>query len=113
KNYTSLLEKLGMTNIIVDTAGRRELLHMHLTNDTAFVRYVGANAASDYDRLDEWVDRIVKWREEGLKTLYFFIHQNVEEASPLLAAHFIKGINEKTGLTISVPNKADASISLF
>lgn len=108
--YTSLLEKLSLSNIIVDTAGRRELLHMHLTNNTAFVRFVGANDPTDYDRLDEWVVRIAKWKKEGLKTLYFFIHQNVEEASPLLAAHFIKGLNETAGVELKIPNKSTQSI---
>ena len=33
-----LFEKYSITNIIVDTAGRRDLLHMRLTTDTAFIR---------------------------------------------------------------------------
>src|SRR5690606_14478633 len=36
--------------IIVDTAGRRDVLHMHLTSPTAFIRYVGANHATDFTR---------------------------------------------------------------
>ena len=53
-----LLEKHSISNVIVDTAGRRDLLHMRLTNPTAFVRYVGANHPSDYARLDDWVLRL-------------------------------------------------------
>lgn len=113
KQYTSLLESLDMTNIIVDSAGRRDLLHMHLTSDTAFVRYVGANASTDYDRLDVWVARIAQWQQLGLKRLYFFIHQNVEVASPLLAAHFIQGLNRTLNLDIHIPNKASEQPSLF
>ena len=77
--FCELLEKHDVVNIIVDTAGRRDMLHMRLTNSVAFVRYVGANHSSDISRLDEWVTRIEKWRAEGLQKLYFFVHQNIEE----------------------------------
>lgn len=70
--YCDLLEKRGMANIIVDTAGRRDMLHMRLTAPVAFVRYVGANHPTDVDRLNDWVERIKKWRNEGLQKLYFF-----------------------------------------
>lgn len=98
-----LLKKHRVTNIIVDTAGRRDLIHMRLTTPIAFVRYVGANHESDYTRLDPWVKRIVKWKKEGLKELYFFIHQNHEEESPLLAAYFINNLNKKLKLKLKVP----------
>jgi uncharacterized protein YecE (DUF72 family) len=91
------------THVIVDTAGRRDMLHMRLTNDTAFVRYVGANAASDLSRLDDWVDRIKSWHSLGLRKLYFFVHQNVELESPLLSAHFIKQLNAALGLSLKIP----------
>ncbi|MGJ7031557.1 DUF72 domain-containing protein [Niabella hirudinis] len=111
--YCSLLEKLGMTNIIVDTAGRRDMAHMRLTAPTAFVRYVGANHPTDTDRLDHWVERIKKWRSEGLQQLYFFVHQNVELESPLLAAHFIRSMNKTFGLSLKIPDKAGEQGLLF
>ena len=103
----NLLEQYGVTNIIVDTAGRRDMLHMRLTTDKAFIRYVGANSASDYDRLDEWVARIEEWRNAGLNKLYFFIHQNVEVESPLLAAHFISKLNKALDLSLKYPQKPE------
>lgn len=105
ERYVQLLEKEDKTNIIVDTAGRRDMLHMRLTSPTAFVRYVGANAPSDYTRLDEWVDVLKEWRDAGLQNLYFFIHQNVEKESPLLAGYFIQKLNKKLGLSIQPPTK--------
>lgn len=42
-----LLEENNVANLITDTAGRRDLLHMRLTNNEAFVRYVGSNHESD------------------------------------------------------------------
>jgi uncharacterized protein YecE (DUF72 family) len=108
QNLYKLLIETGTTNVLVDTAGRRDMMHMRLTAPTAFVRYVGANAASDYTRLDEWIETLVEWKEAGLQNLYFFIHQNVEEASPLLAAHFIERLNKAIGTDLHIPVKPDS-----
>ena len=99
-----LLEENNISNIIVDTAGRRDLMHMRLTNATAFVRYVGANHASDYSRLDDWVERLKLWTAQGIKEIDFFIHQNIEKESPLLSAYFIKKINTELGYNLKIPN---------
>lgn len=101
-----LFKSENATPIIVDTAGRRDLLHMHLTSPKAFVRYVGANHSSDYTRLDDWLERIEKWRAEGLESLHFFMHQNIEKESPLLSAYFIEKLNKRFDLELKVPPMA-------
>lgn len=102
-----LLEANNKTNIIVDTAGRRDLLHMRLTTPVAFIRYVGANdPQSDRDRLDEWVGRIKQWVDQGLRDVYFFVHQNMEKESPLLTAHFIERLNKSIGTDLHIPQMA-------
>jgi uncharacterized protein YecE (DUF72 family) len=104
KKLYGLLEDNKVTNVLVDTAGRRDLMHMRLTTPTAFVRYVGANhPVTDYTRLDEWVERVADWKAQGLKELCFFVHQNVEEASPLLSAYFIDKLNKKLGTDLHIP----------
>lgn len=107
KKICDLFEEFKITNIIVDTAGRRDMLHMRLTTPVAFIRYVGANAESDYTRLDDWLERIKTWKEEGLEKLYFFVHQNIEKASPLLSAYFIENLNKEFGTSIHIPEMAD------
>lgn len=109
-----LFEENQITNIIVDTAGRRDMLHMRLTTSNAFVRYVGANHESDYERLDDWLNHLTQWKKEGLQNLYFFVHQNVEKASPLLSAYFIEKINKKWETDLPIPMMAqDNPPSLF
>ncbi len=98
-----LLEKANITNVLVDTAGRRDLMHMRLTTTTAFVRWVGANHPTDRERLDEWVERIASWRDQGLAELCFFVHQNIEKESPLLSAYFIEKLNKKLGTDLTIP----------
>lgn len=99
-----LFEENNISNIIVDTAGRRDLVHMKLTNKDAFIRYNGANHESDYTRLDDWFDRIKIWIENGLENLYFFVHQNLETESPLLSKYFIEKFNNELGYDLMVPS---------
>ena len=98
-----LFDDNSITSVLVDTAGRRDLMHMRLTTPTAFVRYVGANHETDYARLDDWVDRIAEWKKQGLEELDFFVHQNVEKESPLLSAYFIEKLNKKIGTNLAIP----------
>jgi uncharacterized protein YecE (DUF72 family) len=107
KNISDTLHEILVKNkktfILVDTAARRDIMHMRLTSDKAFIRYVGANHESDYSRLDDWVKRLKKWRKEGLNELYFFVHQNIEKESPLLSAYFIEKMNKEFDLELKVP----------
>lgn len=103
EEYFKILESNKISNVLVDTAGRRDMMHMRLTTPTAFIRWVGANHITDWDRLDEWVLRIKSWIDQGLEELDFFIHQHDEVDSPALCAYFIDKLNEELGLNIKVP----------
>lgn len=100
-----LLENYNITNIIVDTAGRRDLLHMRLTTSKAFVRFVGVNTLIDYERLDSWIERLALWHQNGIKEIDFFIHQNIEQETPLLISYFIKQANKRFNINLKVPEK--------
>jgi len=108
----ALFEANGISNIVTDTAGRRDLLHMRLTTPHVFVRYVGANHESDYKRLDSWRDRIKSWADQGMEKLYFFVHQNLEKESPVLSAYLISKLNLALGTKLKVPVGQDQQ-SLF
>ena len=108
----ALFEHNGITNMVTDTAGRRDLLHMRLTAVDVFVRYVGANHESDYSRLDDWTSRIRRWSDQGMENLYFFVHQNLEKESPVLSAYLIARLNAALGTKLKIPVGQDRS-SLF
>ncbi|MGY5351896.1 DUF72 domain-containing protein [Wenyingzhuangia sp. IMCC45533] len=95
--------KSNISNIITDTAGRRDLIHMSLTSPNVFIRFVGANHSTDYLRLDSWIDRLTIWHSQGLKSISFFIHQNTEIESVKLSSYFIKKLNERLKLNIKIP----------
>ena len=109
----ALLEENNIANIITDTAGRRDLLHMRLTNDEAFIRYVGANHDTDYSRLDVWVDRLALWKKQGIRHIHFFVHQNIELESPLLSRHLINRLNSTLGLKLTLPMHTSDDLTLF
>ncbi len=102
-----LLETNGVGFTLVDTAGRRDMMHMRMTTPRPFIRWVGANHPSDYTRLDEWVDRIETWVKQGMTELQFFVHQNVEMESPLLSAYLIEQLNDRIGAGLNVPERPD------
>ena len=90
--------------VITDTAGRRDVVHQRLTNDSIFIRYNGYDLdPTDYPRMDQWVDRIISWIDGGLREVYFFVHQEDETHSPITADYMIKALNEKGGFDIKGP----------
>lgn len=111
-----LYQENNITNIITDTAGRRDLLHMCLTNAQTFIRFVGANHISDYSRILQWVTRLHEWKLLGVSNINFFVHQHIEIESVKLSAYLIEQLNQKMGLTYSVPKTLgtqDTQLSLF
>jgi hypothetical protein len=88
--------------------------HTRLTKKEVFIRYVGANHASDYDRLDDWAEKLTDWFIKGLKNIHFFVHQNLELDSPLLYVKFIEKLNKKLGSNLQIPKTLhDSSPTLF
>jgi len=108
-NLFGLLHELNMGTIISDTSGRRDCVHMELTTNEAVIRFVGNNLApSDYARLDAWVERLKIWEGLGLKTVYFFMHQNNERYVPDICEYFIKKLNNELGTMVAGPKFINA-----
>lgn len=108
-----LFKRLGMIWVITDTAGRRDCAHMELPTPHTVVRFVGNRPdQSDYRRLDEWVDRFAKWKELGLQSIWFFIHQHDEKFTPMMCDYFIEKLNLKLGTTIKRPAFSDNRLGL-
>ncbi|XZF15995.1 DUF72 domain-containing protein [Chitinophagaceae bacterium MMS25-I14] len=90
--------------IITDAAGRRDCAHMYLSTPECFIRFVGNSLhRTDYERIDEWVQRIKKWMHEGLESCYFFMHQHEELHSPELIKYFVEEMNKHCGTNLKAP----------
>lgn len=102
--FLGQLQKLNIGMVITDTSGRRDCAHMYLTMPKVFVRFVSNSLdPSDYTRLDEWVQRLKQWSDQGLETAYFFIHMDEEEMSPELSAYLSLCLNEVLGSHVPAP----------
>lgn len=98
------LYDLKIGTVITDTAGRRDCAHMELTTPHAMIRFVGNNLhPTDYTRADAWVKRIKSWKEKGLQTLWFFVHQLDEDNSPEMCAYLIKQLNQELSINLQAP----------
>lgn len=90
--------------VITDAAGRRDCVHMHLSTPECFIRFVGNSLhRTDYERIDDWVNRIKAWMDEGLEKCYFFMHQHEELHSPQLIKYLIEELNQKCGTALKPP----------
>ena len=99
-----VLGRHGAGAVITDTAGRRDCAHMHLAIPNALVRFVGNSLhPSDYQRIDDWVQRIGHYIEQGMEHLWFFVHQHEERSSPELATYFVNQLNAQHGLGLRAP----------
>ncbi|SHK06998.1 DUF72 domain-containing protein [Hymenobacter psychrotolerans] len=100
----AMLEALNKTLVIADVAGRRDVLHMRLTTPTAFIRFNGHGLInSDYQRADFWAERIAGWLQQGLHTMYFFVHQKDIMHTPVWTQYFLDRLQALTGLAVPPP----------
>ncbi|HEY4334273.1 MAG TPA: DUF72 domain-containing protein [Puia sp.] len=113
-----LFRELGVGTVMTDVAGRRDVLHMRLTNPVAFIRFVTNGLHPlDYRRADAWAERLTTWAAKGLEEVYFFVHSPEEQTSPEMMAYVINRFNERLSAGLTVPNLANGgqaeTLSLF
>ena len=71
-----LIEELGVGSVISDTSGRRDAIHMRLTNKTLILRFGGNELdLTDNQRLADWARRIKIWADQGLEEVQMWMHQ--------------------------------------
>ncbi len=93
------LEELGQGTVITDVSGRRDVLHMHLTNPILILRFVGNGLhPTDYTRADAWVQRLKKWIDLGLQKAYLFIHQPAMHMVPEYTIYWAQKIEAVCGI---------------
>ena len=111
----SMFRSLNIGAVITDAAGRHDAVHMHLPVPAAFIRFVGNSLfpESNYQRADDWVKRIKSWQQQGLQSLYFFVHLQQTTGEAKLADYFIEKLNEELGLELKRPQFFQKPLALF
>jgi uncharacterized protein YecE (DUF72 family) len=104
KTLCNYLYKNNIALVITDVSGRRDVLHQRLTNKTAFIRFVGNDLhPTDYARMNEWVQKIHTWIQQGLEEIYFFMHSPDKGLTAEQAVYFINRLHQVTGIQLKAP----------
>ncbi len=75
-DFFTALSKLGISTCITDVAGKRNLAHLQLSTPQVLIRFVGnALHQTDYKRVDDWLNKLKFWFDNGLEKAFFFMHQ--------------------------------------
>lgn len=99
-----LLQQHQVGAAITDSPGRRDCVHMQLPTPHAMIRFVGNNGQPiEHQRLDAWAQRIKSWKDQGLQTLWFFMHQHDELYAPGSCRYLVSKLNEQAGIAIHLP----------
>lgn len=99
-----ILAKYNIGTVISDVSGRRDVLHLSLTNPILTLRFVGNELhPSDYIRADEWAIKIGNWMQKGLEQSFIFIHCGDNTFAPELAKYWINQLKIQTNIDILEP----------
>ncbi|AFY35745.1 DUF72 domain-containing protein [Calothrix sp. PCC 7507] len=114
-NLTTLLEKLGVGRVLLDTrpiysgdddpqldSERRKPklpVEFSVTAPFSLIRFIShPDLSVNQPFMAEWVTQIQQWLEAGVR-IYFFVHCPTEEHSPITARHF-QQLLEQSGIDI-------------
>jgi uncharacterized protein YecE (DUF72 family) len=102
----ALMADSGISTVITDVAGHREVLHQRLTSGTVLIRFVGNDLhPTDVQRLDEWTERLSQWFAMGLREAFVFLHEPDNLKAPALAAEWLPGAAGKLGVAAKTPRR--------
>lgn len=70
------LSRRGLSLVITDVAGRRDILHSTLSSSYTMIRLIGNSLdPSDEKRIKDWCMRLKEWERRGVHETYLFLHQ--------------------------------------
>lgn len=91
------LYRAGVATVITDTPGRRDVLHLSLTQPRLMIRFQGNELhPTDKERLDTWAKRLQSWSQHGLEEIYFFAHQPEDYNIPATAHLLMSALQAET-----------------
>jgi uncharacterized protein YecE (DUF72 family) len=102
------LAENNISLVLSDTPGRRDAFHGLVTQDWAMVRFLGQNLhQNDYDRANQWLQVLKGWAAQGVRTVYFYIHQPCEYLGHQWAKHLAELVKDEDENHLEVVFPAD------
>lgn len=90
------LQKRHIGLVILDVAGRRDLVHSTITAPFTMIRFIGNDLdPSDERRMVEWAKKLKVWSDQGLQDVFFFIHEPDDLLAPQMTQVVIKHLNQQ------------------
>jgi len=98
------LRELGIGAVISDTALRRDAVHMRMTSPFLVLRFGGYEGhPSDDRRMEDWCARMEEWRAQGLRSVYFLVHQPDSIRTPDTCRRFAEIVGNRLGISVRAP----------
>ena len=98
------LSEYGIGTVITDTAGRRDAVHLVLSTAMLMLRFVGNDLhATDYSRIDAWIQKIQTLLEAGIQTIYLFAHEPDNTLAPELACYMLAQLGKVCQIHLPIP----------
>jgi len=108
EDFLQLLETYGKAAVITDVAGRRDVAHMGVTGATTMIRFVGNGLhPTDYQRIDNWIQRLRSWAGQGVQNIYFFPHEPDNILAPELTQYVAEQVGNWTSFVYRGPTLID------
>lgn len=103
RNY---LQTKGVGLVILDVAGRRDLVHTSVSAPFVQLRLIGNSLhPSDIQRVQDWSIKFEKWSSLGLKKVFFFAHQPDDILAPEFSREVVKILNHNCHANLqSIPD---------
>ncbi|WP_413288739.1 DUF72 domain-containing protein [Bdellovibrio sp. HCB337] len=102
---TKYLQGRNIGLVITDVAGRRDVLHTSLSADFTMLRFIGNDLhPSDAVRAKKWAERLAQWSQQGLRKVFYFVHEPDDVKAPEMANTVIYDLNEECGAGLAPMN---------
>ncbi len=94
--WVDLLAKNFLGTVSVDTPLERAVAHASISSTRVMVRFLGGNLHdTDFKRLEEWTERVALWLKNGMKEIYFLVHEPENTLATEATARLIELMNTR------------------
>lgn len=108
---TEYLQSRAMGLVITDVAGRRDVVHSSISAPWVFLRFIANNLhPSDRLRGDKWAERLKSWADQGLREIYFIVHEPDDVSAPEMTRILRDQFNLRLGTALQFPRLSSAEL---
>lgn len=101
-NIFEIMENKNISLIITDVVGRPDVLYPRITSEKLIIRFAGNDLhETDFPRADNWIDKIVEFRDLGVREIFLFVHEPDKSLCVEIARYFVEKLQNANIQTIN------------